>query len=174
LYKIIEYYDYQSYVSFDLGLLSNYNYYSGVIFKGYTYGSGSPVVAGGRYNGLVNQFGVDTPSVGFAFFVDELMAALLHQKIAVDTTKRASMVLYLNDYQQAAITFAKKCRMRGETVQLTRKSSRCTIPEYIAYCKNHEIQQIFYFANDDGRANVICVADGAAQTQAWDEMGGAQ
>ena len=28
------------YISFDLGMLGNYRYYTGIIFKGYTYGTG--------------------------------------------------------------------------------------------------------------------------------------
>ncbi len=45
------------YVSFDLGLLNQYNYYTGVIFKGYTYGVGDAIVTGGRYDKLLPILG---------------------------------------------------------------------------------------------------------------------
>ena len=51
------------YVSYDLGMLSRYQYYTGIIFKAYTYGTGDYIVTGGRYNKLLVQFGKDTPAV---------------------------------------------------------------------------------------------------------------
>lgn len=170
LYRIIEYYDYQDYVSFDLGLLANYQYYTGVIYKGYTYGSGSPVVTGGRYNGLVKQFGVDTPSVGFAFLVDELMAALMHQKIDVKVEKEATMVLYMESFQKEAIQLAKIYRNKELTVQLTRKSSRSTIEEYIGHCEKHGIQKMIYFENDANNVTVIDIATKTKTTIAVAEL----
>lgn len=172
LYRIMEYYGYESYVSFDLGMLSNYNYYSGVIFKGYTYGSGSPVVTGGRYNGLVKQFGVDTPSVGFAFLVDELMMALLHQKVEIDTHKEATMILYMTQHQKVATQLAQFYRSKARTVQLTRKSSRSTLEEYIEHCKKHGIQRIIYWKDAEDKAVVISVTDGSQQCYTLDELKG--
>ena len=162
LYRIISYYGYEKYVSFDLGLLSDYNYYSGVIFRGYTYGTGHAVATGGRYNGLVKQFGVDTPSVGFAFIVDELVTAMNRQKINLDIRKKASMILYMEDMQKEAIAIAKCYRDKDRTAQLTRKSSRSTIEEYEAHCRIHDIGELIYLGND---ASDILVKDVLNQTE---------
>ncbi|MDR0964225.1 MAG: ATP phosphoribosyltransferase regulatory subunit, partial [Clostridium sp.] len=43
LYNVLQYYNAQKFVSFDLGMLSQYHYYSGMIFKAYTYGVGNPI-----------------------------------------------------------------------------------------------------------------------------------
>ena len=59
----------------------SYGYYSGIIFRAYTYGTGDAVVRGGRYDHLLGKFGKNTPSIGFAIIVDELMSALNRQKI---------------------------------------------------------------------------------------------
>ena len=48
IYDVLKLYGVEEYVSFDLGMLSKYNYYTGVIFKAYTYGLGDAVVKGGR------------------------------------------------------------------------------------------------------------------------------
>ncbi len=72
--------DLQKYVSFDLGLLSKYNYYTGVIFKGYTYGIGNAVITGGRYDRLLSFFGKDAPAIGFAIVIDDLLDALKMQE----------------------------------------------------------------------------------------------
>ena len=49
-------YGYEKYISFDFGMLSKYQYYTGIIFQAYTYGTGEPMIKGGRYNGLMKHF----------------------------------------------------------------------------------------------------------------------
>ena len=44
IYKALCCYGYDKYIGFDLSMLNGYNYYTGVIFRGYTYGTGDAVV----------------------------------------------------------------------------------------------------------------------------------
>ena len=47
LLKLREYlkaYGIEKYISYELGLISDYTYYTGIIFQGYTYGTGEPIV----------------------------------------------------------------------------------------------------------------------------------
>ena len=39
------------------GMVSRIQYYTGIIFQAYTYGTGEPLVKGGRYNELLKHFG---------------------------------------------------------------------------------------------------------------------
>ncbi|MDO4619577.1 MAG: ATP phosphoribosyltransferase regulatory subunit [Lachnospiraceae bacterium] len=64
------------YISFDLGLLSKYHYYTGMIFSAFTYGTGEPVAKGGRYDNLLGHFGTDAPAVGVGIGINPLMNAL--------------------------------------------------------------------------------------------------
>ena len=64
------------YVTFDLGMLSKYNYYTGIIFRAYSYGYGETLVKGGRYDTLLSHFGRTLPAVGFAIDINQLMRAL--------------------------------------------------------------------------------------------------
>lgn len=64
------------YVSFDLGLLSRYNYYTGIVFRAYTFGVGEAVAMGGRYDRLLAKFGKDCPATGFAIVLDNVITAL--------------------------------------------------------------------------------------------------
>ncbi len=64
------------FVSFELGMISDYEYYTGIIFAGYTFGHGEPIVKGGRYDKLLSHFGKDAPAIGFAFVVDQLLDAV--------------------------------------------------------------------------------------------------
>ena len=91
-------------------MLTEYDYYTGMIFRGYTYGTGDAVVKGGRYDHLIGQFGKDAASVGFAVVLDELMLALSRQKIDIPTNEEATMVLYEPEYRSTAIRTANALR----------------------------------------------------------------
>lgn len=59
-------------LTIDLGLVNQADYYTGIIFRGYTAGAGEPVLAGGRYDGLIKEFGEDRPANGFGINLDLL------------------------------------------------------------------------------------------------------
>ena len=71
IYSIIDSYGLSKYVSFDLGMLTQYQYYTGMIFKAYTYGVGDAIVKGGRYDTLLSQFGKKAPAIGFVILIDD-------------------------------------------------------------------------------------------------------
>lgn len=76
LYEVLKNKGLEEYITFDLGLLSKYNYYTGIIFKAYTYGMGDAIAKGGRYDNLLGYFGKDAPAIGFVIIVDDLLSAL--------------------------------------------------------------------------------------------------
>ena len=76
LYEMLKESGREKYISFDLGMLSKYNYYTGIVFRGYTYGTGYAIFKGGRYDKLLNEFGKDQPAVGFAATVDQLVSVI--------------------------------------------------------------------------------------------------
>lgn len=61
----------------DLSLVHRSNYYTGIIFRGYTEGSGVTVLSGGRYDSLIHEFGADLPATGFGLNIDDLARAKL-------------------------------------------------------------------------------------------------
>lgn len=76
LYELLKESGNEKYISFDLGMLSKYNYYTGIVFRGYTYGSGDAIFKGGRYDKLLDTFGKNSPAVGFAATVDQLVGVI--------------------------------------------------------------------------------------------------
>ena len=58
------------FVCFDLGLVHQIDYYTGLVFRGYAKGAGAPVLSGGRYDNLLGAFGRPAPAVGFAVYMD--------------------------------------------------------------------------------------------------------
>ena len=66
----------EQYVRFDLGLVHQIDYYTGVVFRGYVEGAGAPVLSGGRYDNLVEKFGRPAPAIGFAVDADAVASCL--------------------------------------------------------------------------------------------------
>ena len=74
LYEVLNQAGYGAYVRFDLGLVHQIDYYTGVVFRGYAQGAGAPVLSGGRYDNLLGAFGRPAPAIGFAMDVDAVAA----------------------------------------------------------------------------------------------------
>jgi ATP phosphoribosyltransferase regulatory subunit len=65
-------------VMIDLGLVNQAEYYSALVFRGYSENTGVPVLSGGRYDGLFSDFGEDLPATGFGLDVDALTASAMY------------------------------------------------------------------------------------------------
>ena len=113
LYSLLQLYGVESYVSFDLGMLSKYRYYTGVIFKAYTYGVGEAVVKGGRYDRLLQQFGKDSPAVGFVIVVDSIMEALSRQNVQLPVPDEIRKIYYSEGNYAEKLAEARKLRGEG-------------------------------------------------------------
>ena len=119
IYDILKVYGYEKYISFDFGMLSNYRYYTGIIFQSYTYGTGEPLIKGGRYNELMKHFGKPSPAIGFAIVVDTLLMALSRQKIEILSGEEDTKIIYYTGEQrESAIREAQKLRALGHNVVL--------------------------------------------------------
>ena len=142
--RILEYYDLSEYVSYDLGMLSQYQYYTEIIFKAYTYGTGDYIVNGGRYDKLLIQFGKDAPAVGFGISVDDLMLALSRQKIDTPVRVVNTVILFEPESREQAIQLAKHFRDTSMPVQLQLKKADKTLEAYKAYAGRTTITNLLY------------------------------
>ncbi|MCR4605584.1 MAG: ATP phosphoribosyltransferase regulatory subunit [Eubacterium sp.] len=154
LREILKSYDMLDYVTFDPGMLSRYDYYTGVIFKAYTYGTGEAIATGGRYDNLMSQFGKNAPAVGVVFLLDQLMEALDTQKIPVDLDEGDILVLYRSANRSTAIDMVSKLRSEGKSVFLMRKNADISLEEYKAYGKRRQLSKINYI-DDTGEVTVF-------------------
>ena len=154
VYKALSYYEYQNYISFDLSMINGYDYYTGIVFSGYTYGTGNPIVRGGRYNNLLSQFGKDAPSIGFSIYVDDLMNTLSRQKITVKNDVKDCLIVYTIEHQESALRLAKRLREQGVISQLIRKSKRHEDDEYMVYSDTYDVGRI-YILQDEKTVRII-------------------
>lgn len=61
-------------VIFDCSLVSDLQYYNGVVFRGYLPGVAEEVLSGGQYDRLLRRMGRSARAVGFALYLDRLEA----------------------------------------------------------------------------------------------------
>ena len=118
IYELLKVYGYEKYITFDFAMLSKYHYYTGIIFQAYTYGTGEPLIKGGRYNQLMKHFGKPAASIGFAIVVDNLLMALSRQKLEMEDPDAVTMITYRKENRIQAIKEAKELRAQGKNVAL--------------------------------------------------------
>lgn len=165
--EILDSYGLGDYVSYDLGMLSKYSYYTGIIFKAYTYGTGEYIVTGGRYDKLLEQFGKEAPAVGFVIVVDQLMLALSRQKIETPINMVNTILLYDHSARLSGIHLAEHFREQGMAVQLIRRRSAETVEAYLSYAKRHHVRNLLYLAGDGETVTAYNAETGRADTIAY-------
>ena len=61
---------------FDLAFVPNMEYYTGIVFKVYSQYSSEAIISGGRYDALYGSFGKETPAIGMAYYLDNILKAI--------------------------------------------------------------------------------------------------
>lgn len=136
LYQMLKVYGVDKYVSFDLGMVSKYHYYTGIIFKAYTYGVGDAVVKGGRYDKLLEQFGKPSAAIGFVIVIDDLLSALKGAGVENSTQNEQDKVLiYEKEAYEEAVTYVLKEREKQTCISMMPADEQ-NIKETIAFVKN--------------------------------------
>jgi ATP phosphoribosyltransferase regulatory subunit len=120
------------YVSVDSGLLGgSVDYYTGVIFKGYTYEVGFPIISGGRYDNTVAVFGRQMGCVGFSLSLTLTLTALLRQGVSMDEKPCDAIIGFKDGFRGKAYEQAAKLREEGLSVILdTTGKSKDALNEY--------------------------------------------
>lgn len=72
LYKDLSELDMGDKIIVDLGLVQHNDYYSGIVFTGYALGFGEPILSGGRYDKIFDEFSCSMGASGFAININHL------------------------------------------------------------------------------------------------------
>lgn len=148
IYEMLKLYGVEKYLTFDLSMSGNYGYYTGIIFRAYTYGTGDAIVRGGRYDHLVEKFGKQTPSIGFAILADELMNALNRQKISI-RFRRSTLIVYTQQTLKRAVMLARQFRSQGKCVELLKRKADDEMKLYMDYGKNRQIVSMLWLEDNE-------------------------
>jgi len=144
VYNLLRNYGLEEYILIDLGIIRDFDYYTGIIFEGYTDYLGFPVCGGGRYDNLCSKFGRDLPSTGFAIGLERL--AIILEKENVDSLKLERpdkyLVYYQNDkrYFRKALEVAGNLRKKGLIVEL--EVEKREFAEVLNYARSKGVKYI--------------------------------
>lgn len=108
-----------AHISIDLGMVQHINYYTGIIFRGYSSKVGTTIISGGRYDNLIAKFGAPMPAVGFAIDVDNILSVLLKQGSSNESMKSKFLIHYENCLIGSASRLAAQIRKKGFVVELS-------------------------------------------------------
>ena len=160
IYDVLKLYGMEQYITFDLSMTGGtYGYYTGIIFRGYTFGTGDAIVKGGRYDRLLEKFGKESPSIGFAIVVDELMNAMNRQKLRSFYARKNTMILYEDGKTGEAVSLAKDLRNKGKNVELLKKDKKSILEEYMEYGKRYYAGSLIYI-RENGEITMINLVNG--------------
>ncbi|MCI8967611.1 MAG: ATP phosphoribosyltransferase regulatory subunit [Lachnospiraceae bacterium] len=139
VYERLKVYGVDRYISFDLAMVSKYNYYTGVIFNAYTYQAGSAIAKGGRYDNLLEKFGKPAPATGFVVMIDDLVTALTRQKICPEPENKNILLLYTGDFG-SAVAKAKSYREQGCFAVLMRQEQ--SMEQYEKFAADNNFSEV--------------------------------
>ena len=118
IYDLLEHYGIDRYVMFDLGIIRDFDYYTGMVFETYTTGLGYPICGGGRYDRMAAAFGREQPATGFAMGIERVLMALERQGLDSSEPARSLYVGWAEGKLPQAIAEVSRLRAGGGRVEL--------------------------------------------------------
>lgn len=119
-YAIVEACGMAGQVVIDFSVVSAYDYYTGLVLEAYAPGLGKALGTGGRYDRMLEGFGISAPAAGFALGLEAILQALIKQDTDKMEQKKTSLTTLSIDSKDPAEAFleAAKMRAKGQAVEL--------------------------------------------------------
>jgi len=151
--EILDDRDLGQYVSLDLGMVQSLNYYTGIVFRGYTYGVGFPILSGGRYDKLLSKFGRDCEATGFSLGINMVMMALERQKKLNRQEPEGVFITYEKNARKAASDYCRQlirnnCIAELDLMQMGIEKSK-------NYAKLRGFKEFVCIKNDGSREEIM-------------------
>ena len=118
IYNLVESYGVADKIIFDLGIIRDFEYYTGMVFEAYAPGVGYSLAGGGRYDHMLKDFGVACPATGFALGIERILQARELQGVEENFNVRDVYIGYHESQVDAAIKRAVELRKIGKVVEL--------------------------------------------------------
>lgn len=129
----------QDKIIIDLSLVHRSNYYTGIVFRGYTEGSGITVLSGGRYDSLIKEFGEDLPATGFGVQTDALAQAMLSRGDKFSDKTIEVLVFGDDGCEITALIHIKELNKNGVKCE---NSTAASFDDALLYAKSKGIKKI--------------------------------
>ena len=160
--ETLEVYGVEESVTFDLGVLCNLEYHTGITFDGYLSGVGQAVCSGGRYDNLTAAFGEPIPATGFTFNLLNLLFAL-DQKLDEVALKRTDILIFQpDDDKSTAQRLAQTLRRQGYSV--ARDMLKRDLEQTLDYATKMNYRFVMLVGPDNKSVTLRTLSDGSEQT----------
>jgi ATP phosphoribosyltransferase regulatory subunit len=116
VYDMLKVYGLESFVLLDLSEIRGFDYYTGIVFEGFTANLGYEICGGGRYDHLIGRFGEECPSTGFAIDIEKLQMALERQGALRSPMYVDFLIIDFKPDKRDALRIAKELRQLGYRV----------------------------------------------------------
>ena len=147
LYDLLVNAGYEEYIMIDLDIVPKFDYYTGVLFRGYVDKAGEPILKGGRYDKLLATFGYDVPATGFAVNVCAAADALIKTGMLLDVRPADVIIYYDENSFKKAIDRKKWYNDQGLTCEL---STFDNIGKTKEYAKRMNINKVENLTSETG------------------------
>ncbi len=153
IYQVLEGYGLSDKVTFDLSLVRNLDYYTGFVFEGYASGIGYPLCGGGRYDNLMNYYGMNLSATGFGFSLDNILKLVSRKKQPAVETPTRYLVTYEHGYRKEALLRARKLRQKGYQVIMALASS--TLHDALKYARKQYAGRLDYMTREGLKSYLV-------------------
>lgn len=119
IYRLLEIYGAADKITFDLGIIRDFEYYTGMVFEAYAPNVGYSLAGGGRYDHMLKDFGLACPATGFALGIERILSARERQGIFEDVRTKNIYLSYADGKIDAAIKKASELRAAGQVVEIS-------------------------------------------------------
>jgi len=118
VYKMLKELEISKYFMIDLGILRDFDYYTGLIFEAYSSNINSILGSGGRYDKLIRKFGLDVPATGFALDIDILHKSMKESNLSVFKNKLKLMICCESDDYIKLLEYSEKIRKENVITEI--------------------------------------------------------
>jgi len=140
----------KEHVRVDLSMMHRTDYYTGMILRGYLSGCGEEILAGGRYDKLIAEFGYDVPATGFAVNIDAAVKVLSRQQSnsPADVRPASNVLIWAAPgFEADAVEAAQNLREKGLVLE---HSLSETLEEAREYAASHGIVSVLEITSHKG------------------------
>jgi ATP phosphoribosyltransferase regulatory subunit len=139
---------YQEPLIADFGIIRDFSYYTGLLFEVYCPGVTGILGSGGRYDGLIKEFGLDTPATGFALDID-----MAHKAAKKEKMKKNYSILLCCASDKKGIELVKMaCRLRCSDIIVELCFEK--IPDLKIFAREKKFNLVVEVENDLKNAKV--------------------
>ncbi|MBC7333510.1 MAG: ATP phosphoribosyltransferase regulatory subunit [Actinobacteria bacterium] len=118
VYETLKELGFCDFIIIDFGILRDFEYYTGLLFEVYSLGVIDILGSGGRYDGLIKKFGLDTPATGFALDIDLLHKSISNCKLSTFKNERKLLVFSESENYPEVVRISENIRKEGVCVEL--------------------------------------------------------